>query len=300
MRAYLIAQVEAEPGIGTPDAVVIDSSDVFPSSRAGSDATRGRTRDVRDVAPGCFATLALTERGGAVRRLLRVDGIDMSDLDACLAATVVFQLDAIVLPARDGSDVAHLGSLLAVHEAEHGLPDGGMGIVALVSCAAGVLAAASFVGASRRLRGLAWDAAALARQLGMPGGSVRSADIVSPPPPHPEVPQRSGGLGGGLQPAARRLKPSSEARLRLASQDEGAGRTRGMGSDPWGWSPVLAHARAVVRLTAAAAGVEAIEAAYPGDDAASFAAHVAAARRDGFGGMFVRDPAQVPIIRAET
>ncbi|MWV20861.1 hypothetical protein FVE89_02360 [Methylobacterium sp. 2A] len=31
------------------------------------------------------------------------------------------------------------------------------------------------------------------------------------PPPHPEVPERSAGLEGALQPAARSLEPSFEA-----------------------------------------------------------------------------------------
>jgi hypothetical protein len=51
----------------------------------------------------------------------------------------------------------------------------------------------------------------------------------SRPRPHPEVPKRSAGLEGGLQPAARSLEPSFEARRR------GHLRMRaGMGH---GWSP---------------------------------------------------------------
>ena len=58
--------------------------------------------------------------------------------------------------------------------------------------------------------------------------------------------------------------------------------------------PPLAQARSLVRLAAAAAGVEAIDAAcLPGGD---LAAEVAAARRDGFGSKIATCPAQVRVI----
>ena len=63
-----------------------------------------------------------------------------------------------------------------------------------------------------------------------------------------------------------------------------------------GWSAPLAQVRGLVRLAAAAAHVEAIEAAYPGGDA-GFARLLAAARRDGFGAVLAASPAQIPLIR---
>ncbi len=265
MRAYLIAS-DAGPDDGAADAVLLDGGAVSASLRAAGEAIPGESADVADVAPDGAAARAATG-GGTSRIFLRIAEIDAPDLDARLAATATLKPDAIVLPARHGRDIAHLGSRLAVHEAEHGLPDGGIGIVAIVSCAAGMLAAASFAGASPRLRGLGWDAGALARQL---GGSEGASKVTSPQPPHPE------------------------AQPRLAPRDADGGR-----GAPWGSRPVLAHARATVRLAAAAAGVEAIEAAYPGDDAAGFGAYVAAARRDGFGAMFARHPGQARLIRGE-
>ncbi|TXN19212.1 hypothetical protein FV217_22135, partial [Methylobacterium sp. WL9] len=182
MRAYLIA-----PGAGLDDgaaeAVVLDGRTVSASLRAAGEAIQGKHADVADVAPDFVASLAMTG-GGTPRILLRVEGIDAPDLDTCLAGTVRFRPDAIVLPVRHGREIAHLGSRLAVHEAEHGLPDGGIGIVAILSSADAVLAAASFAGASPRLCGLGWDAEALARQL---GGPESSASVTSPHPPHPEV-----------------------------------------------------------------------------------------------------------------
>lgn len=202
----------------------------------GGDGADALVLDGRAIA--MEAVGASRRQTGGPRMFIRVDRIEALDSET-LAGLVALRPDAFVLPAAHGRDVAHLGALLAVDEAERGLPDGGIDIVALVVCAAGVLEAKSFVTASRRLRALGWDAAALAKDLG-------AEPLVAD-----------------------------------------------------GWSPVLAQARVLVRLAAAAAGVEAIEAAYPGEDAEHVQAAVAAARRDGFGAMFARDAAQVRHIRAE-
>lgn len=72
----------------------------------------------------------------------------------------------------------------------------------------------------------------------------------------------------------------------------------GLGLDDAGaWIPPLALARGALRLAAAAAGVAAVEAAYPGDDADGCRCAVAAARRDGFAAMLARAAWQVPILR---
>lgn len=82
---------------------------------------------------------------------------------------------AILVPAEHGRDIAQAGAMLAVHEAEQGWPDGGTGIVALVARAVGALNLASFAGASPRLVGIGWDAAALADELGMAHAEVAGA-----------------------------------------------------------------------------------------------------------------------------
>ncbi|SFK46487.1 HpcH/HpaI aldolase/citrate lyase family protein [Methylorubrum salsuginis] len=74
--------------------------------------------------------------------------------------------DAVLLAARSGRDVAALGARLAVHEAEHGWPDGRLRILAAIADPLGVLEARGFVGASPRLDGLGFDGAALAASLG--------------------------------------------------------------------------------------------------------------------------------------
>ncbi|WP_238257704.1 hypothetical protein [Methylobacterium gnaphalii] len=233
MRAYLITS-GGEPDPTCADAWVVDARSAPSSSRAGGEAIRGQGADI--AALNGFASLAMT-RGISGKRtvplLIRIEGIDAIDRDELAEV----RPDAIMLSSAHGRDIAHLGAQLAVHEAEHGLPDGGIGIIALVVSAAGVLATASFAGASPRLRGIGWDAA-LASEL-------------------------------GAEPLT----------------DEGD------------WSPVLAQARAMARLAASAAGVAAIEAAYPGKDPRKV---IGAARRDGFAAMFARDARQAQAIRGES
>jgi citrate lyase subunit beta / citryl-CoA lyase len=85
------------------------------------------------------------------------------DLDVATAAAP----DGIILPARNGADVQHLGVKLAVREAELGLADGATRIVALVAAPDAVFQLGSFAGASPRLAALAFDAQAFAASLGI-------------------------------------------------------------------------------------------------------------------------------------
>ncbi len=82
----------------------------------------------------------------------------LGDLDAAMAAAP----DGIILPVRGGTDVQHLGVKLAVREAELGLADGTIRVIALVAGPGAVLQLGSFAGASPRLTALAFDARAFA------------------------------------------------------------------------------------------------------------------------------------------
>lgn len=99
------------------------------------------------------------------------------DLDAAMASHPTGLAISVPAGARD---VAYLGTRLAVHEAEAGLADGSTRILALVETAAAVLVLPTLVGASPRLCGIAWDADALARDIGAPAS--RDADGVLIPP----------------------------------------------------------------------------------------------------------------------
>ncbi|WP_372425468.1 HpcH/HpaI aldolase/citrate lyase family protein [Salinarimonas chemoclinalis] len=162
MRSYLFVPGDSEKkldkalGAGA-DALIVDLEDsVAPGEKA-----RGRA-----------VAAAFLTRAGAVegrpRLLVRVNALDTdligADLDAVMPATP----DGIVLPkASGGQDVAHLAALVAVREAEYGLPDGGTVVHAIATeTARAIFGLGSYGGASHRLRGLAWGGEDLSADLG--------------------------------------------------------------------------------------------------------------------------------------
>ena len=80
------------------------------------------------------------------------------------AALVPVPAGVVLLGAEHGRDVVRLGALLAVHEAQAGLPDGGLRIVPVLGTTRAVLWAASFAEAGPRLAALGLDPRALAEQ----------------------------------------------------------------------------------------------------------------------------------------
>ncbi len=131
------------------DALILDLT-VGPQART---IAAGWLADVEDVArPATY-----------VRVHALASGMTDADLDAVMPAGP----HGIVLPGAVGAaDVQRLGVKLAVREAEHGLPDGVTRILAVAGDSArGLLAIGSVPGASPRLSGIAWDAAALAGDL---------------------------------------------------------------------------------------------------------------------------------------
>ncbi|WP_192243760.1 HpcH/HpaI aldolase/citrate lyase family protein [Mesorhizobium silamurunense] len=99
---------------------------------------------------------------------VRVNDLTTGVTDDDLAALVPVEPDGIMLPkSNGGQDVQQLAAKLRVHEAESGLPDGGIRILPIITeTAAGVLAAASYAGASARLAGLTWGAEDLSAAIG--------------------------------------------------------------------------------------------------------------------------------------
>src|SRR5437899_3311394 len=99
---------------------------------------------------------------------VRVNDLSSGLTDDDLAALVPAKPDAIMLPkSNSGQDVQQLAAKLRVHEAENGLTDGGIRILPIITeTAAGVLAAASYAGASTRLAGLTWGAEDLSAEVG--------------------------------------------------------------------------------------------------------------------------------------
>ena len=99
---------------------------------------------------------------------VRVNDLSTGLTDDDLSALVPAKPDGIMLPkSNSGQDVQQLAAKLRVHEAENGLPDSGIRILPIITeTAAGVLAAASYAGASARLAGLTWGAEDLSAAIG--------------------------------------------------------------------------------------------------------------------------------------
>ena len=139
-----------------------------PASRTPETALRdGADALWLDGAAGAVAEFIRAARrtGRPVKlyvRLSSLEGVE-AELDALMLAAP----DGIILPARNGADVQHLGLKLAVREAELGIAEGTTRIIALAGATPGaIFELASFAGASVRLAALAFDSGALAAALG--------------------------------------------------------------------------------------------------------------------------------------
>ncbi len=88
---------------------------------------------------------------------------------------------AVMLPrTRGAANVQQLSSKLALREALNALEDGATAIVASIDTAEGLLTAASLRELSARLIGLAWNAEALAAEVGAEASRDRSGALVAP------------------------------------------------------------------------------------------------------------------------
>jgi citrate lyase subunit beta / citryl-CoA lyase len=99
---------------------------------------------------------------------VRINALDTAPIEGDLAAVMPGAPDGIILAGCRGAQaLQHLGAMLAVKEAEYGLPDSSTRIIAGVGdAAASIFNMGSFAGASRRLAALFWSADELAAALG--------------------------------------------------------------------------------------------------------------------------------------
>ena len=159
MRSLLITSARTE-------------SDVSEAGQSGADAL------VFDAA-GIAAVASIRGRGSR-RPLVHVrigPLVTAPEVGAIVAAAP----DGIVLAGAEGrGDVLRLSAMIGAAEAIAGLPDGGIGIVAMIATAPGVLDAASLPGATPRLRGITWDADALAASLGSAAPRSSSGSLIDP------------------------------------------------------------------------------------------------------------------------
>lgn len=107
---------------------------------------------------------------------VRVNDLTTGLTDDDLAAVVRSKPDGVMLPkSNSGQDIQQLSAKLRVQEARAGLADGAIRILPIITeTAAGVLAAASYAGASNRLSGLTWGAEDLSAAIG--ARTARDAD----------------------------------------------------------------------------------------------------------------------------
>ena len=159
MRSLLFVPADSEKklakGLGSgADALIIDLEDSV--ALANKEAARRMAAEF----------IAANRNGPAL--YVRVNDLASGLTDADLAAVVKAGPAGIMLPkSNSGADVARLDVRLRVHEAEGGIADGTTRIVPIITeTPAGVLAAASYAGASARLAGLTWGAEDLSAEIG--------------------------------------------------------------------------------------------------------------------------------------
>ncbi len=161
MRSLLFVPGDSEKKLAkgfssNADAVIVDLEDsVAPRNKEAARQT---------------AAAFVAERRGATKPpiYIRVNDLSTGMTEADLAALVPVRPDGIMLPkSNSGRDVQQLAAMLRVHEAENGLPDGGIAILPIVTeTPAGVLAGATYANASPRLCGLTWGAEDLSAAIG--------------------------------------------------------------------------------------------------------------------------------------
>ncbi|ANN59031.1 citrate lyase [Mesorhizobium loti NZP2037] len=161
MRSLLFvpgdSERKLEKGFGAgADVVIVDLEDsVAPQNKAAA----------RDI-----ATRFIAERRGLTSSAIyiRVNDLSTGLTDDDLAALVSAKPVGIMLPkSNSGQDVQQLSAKLRVWEAENDLPDGSIKILPIITeTPAGVLAAATYAGASARLAGLTWGAEDLSAAIG--------------------------------------------------------------------------------------------------------------------------------------
>lgn len=161
-----------EKGIGSgADLLLLDLEDsISPEKKVEARAT----------------TTAFLKEAQAVRdrpRLyVRINGLATGLTDDDLDAVVGGRPDGIVFPkAEGGAAVAHCDAKLTAREAIHGLPDGGIDIIAIATeTAPAMFLAGTYKGSSKRLKALTWGAEDLSAELGAEANRDRDGQFLDP------------------------------------------------------------------------------------------------------------------------
>lgn len=158
--------------------LIVPARDAIAIERALASPADALIVDLAAAPPGGLAGVVAAlsgNRTGRPRLLVRLGPLDGPDAARDLSAVRRARPDGVVLAgAETAADIQHLGALLAVEEAEAGLIDGSLRIVALVATSGGLFGMNALARASPRLDALAWDGEALALDLG--AEEAREAD----------------------------------------------------------------------------------------------------------------------------
>jgi citrate lyase subunit beta/citryl-CoA lyase len=116
------------------------------------------------------------------RLYVRINGLATGLTDDDLDAVVQGKPDGIMFPkAEGGAAVIHCDAKMTAREAVHGLPDGGLDIIAIATeTAQALFLAGTYTGASKRLKGLTWGAEDLSVELGAEANRDRDGHFLAP------------------------------------------------------------------------------------------------------------------------
>jgi citrate lyase subunit beta/citryl-CoA lyase len=161
MRSLLFVPGDSEKKLekgfsAQADVVIVDLEDsVAPQNKAVA----------REIAAKSITALRPAMQSAVY---VRVNDLSTGLTDDDLAALIPARPDGIMLPkSNSGRDAQQLSAKLRVHEAENGLPDGGIKILPIITeTAIGVLSAASYSDTTSRLSGLTWGAEDLSAAIG--------------------------------------------------------------------------------------------------------------------------------------
>jgi citrate lyase subunit beta/citryl-CoA lyase len=176
MRSFLFVPGDSpkklDKGIGSgADTLLIDLEDsIAPQSKSLARATTA-----------AFLKEAMPARDRP-HIYVRVNGLATGLTDDDLAAVLAAQPDGIMLPkAEGGAAVIHCDAKITAQEATHGVQEGSTAIIAIATeTAQALFLAGTYVGASKRLKGLTWGAEDLSVELGAEANRDRDGSFLAP------------------------------------------------------------------------------------------------------------------------
>lgn len=176
MRSFLFIPGDSprklDKGMGSgADALLIDLEDsIAPPGKAAARAT----------------TVAFLKEAMAAkarpRIYVRINGLATGLTDDDLDAVIAARPDGVMFPkAEGGAAVIHCDAKITAREALHGVPDGATDIIAIATeTAQAIFLAGTYVGSSKRLKGLTWGAEDLSVELGAEANRDRDGHFLAP------------------------------------------------------------------------------------------------------------------------